>query len=121
MRRAIAVFLLACLGMLVPLAASPLRVCLMETKAAEAAACCAKCHQDPKHDPGCCVEIEQPDAPLPGFPAGLPAAIALDLPQPVFVLPPAELLPAIAQDYFEPIRGPDTPCRLRAILSIWRL
>jgi hypothetical protein len=120
MRRAIAVFLLACLGMLVPLAASPPCICLLETKAAEAS-CCRKCHQEPKRDPACCVEVEQPDATLPGFPAGLPPVIAISLPRPVFVLPPVELLPAEAERYFEPIRGPDTPTRHRAILGVWRL
>ena len=120
MRRAIAVFLLACLGMLVPLAASPLRICLLDGKAMKTS-CCAKCEQEPKHDPSCCVEIEQHDAPLPDFPAGVPAVIAIELPPPVFVLPPAELLSAVAEGYFEPIRGPDTPCRHRAILGVWRL
>ena len=120
MRRVIAVFLLACLGVLVPLAASPLRICLLETKAAETS-CCSKCHQESKHDPACCLDIEQPAAPLPGFPEGVPVAIAIDLPPPVFDLPPVELLPAVAKDYFAPIRGPDTPCRHRAILGVWRL
>ena len=106
--------------MLVPLAASPMRICLMETKAAKEI-CCPKCHKAPKHDPACCVEIEQHDAPLPGFPEGLPAAIAIDLPPPVFELPPVELLPAVVLGYFEPIRGPDEPCRHRAILGVWRL
>lgn len=120
MRRAIAVFLLACLGMLVPLAATPVRICLLETKAAKTT-CCPKCHQEPKHDPACCLEIEQQEAPLPGFPEGLPAVIAIDLPPPVFDLPPVELLPVAVPGMFEPIRGPDTPCRHRAILGVWRL
>lgn len=121
MRRAIAVLLLACLGMMVPLAAAPLRFCLMKSQVVSSMSC-PKCHKLPKpHEAPCCLEIDQPDATLPGIPLGLPPVVAIDLPPPVFVLPPVELLPASAEAYFEPIRGPDTPGRHRAVLGVWRL
>ena len=122
MRRAIAVFLLACLGMIIPLAASPVRICLIEARIVGDAPCCPKCKKETKHDPSCCVDMDElPDAPLATLPAGLPPIVAIDLPPPVFVLPPANLVPAAALEMFEPIRGPDTPCSFRARLGVWRL
>ncbi|WP_035607357.1 hypothetical protein [Haloferula sp. BvORR071] len=104
--------------MLIPLAASPVRICLVETKAA--ASCCAKCKQ--KHTPECCLDVERlPKAQPPATPVGLPPAAAIDLPPVVFELPPVNLVPLAAFDWFEPIRGPDTPCCLRARLGVWRL
>ena len=80
MRRLIALLLLACLGMMIPLAGSPLRLCLLENRllvggsqcAGEKDLCCPDCgdhHEDP-----CCVQLEElPDAPVPGIPDELPA------------------------------------------------
>ncbi len=106
--------------MMVPLAGMPVRICTMKAQVVTAP-CCPKCKKESKHDPACCLEIDQPDSTLPGIPQSLPPAIAIDLPPPVFVLPPVELLPASAEAYFEPIRGPDTPGRHRAVLGVWRL
>ncbi|WP_367875074.1 hypothetical protein [Luteolibacter sp. Populi] len=122
MRRAIAVFLLACLGMIIPLAASPVRICLLESSVAEQESCCSKCRKEHKHEPSCCVDVDElPDAPLATLPEGLPPIVAIDLPPPVFLLPPVNLVPAAALEMFEPIRGPDTPCSFRARLGVWRL
>jgi hypothetical protein len=124
MRRAIAAFLLACLGMMVPLAGAPVRICLIENKikAAGEEPCCPKCEKETKHDPECCVPVEEiPDAPLAGFPEGVPPLMAVDLPAQAYILPPVAMVPVAVFSAAAPIRGPDGPCRLRAILGVWRL
>jgi hypothetical protein len=126
MRRVIAALLLVCLGMMVPLAAAPVRLCLVEHRllvagcGAEKSPCCPDCGDH--HEEPCCVELEDlPDAPAPSVPEGLPAMAVLDLPAPVFVVPPAVLVEASAFEAAAPIRGPDSPAAWRALLEVWRL
>ena len=124
MRRAIAALLLACLGMMIPLAASPVRICLIENeiKAAAEAPCCPKCEKEPGHGSDCCMQVDElPDAPPAGFPEGVPPLIAVDLPVQGFILPAVELVPLEVFSAGAPIRGPDEPCKLRAKLGVWRL
>jgi hypothetical protein len=124
MRRVIAAFLLACLGMMIPLAAAPVRVCLIENelKAAGEKACCSKCKKETKHDSHCCVQVDElPDAPPIGAPEGVPPLMAVDLPPQPFLLPPVAIVPMESYAAATPIRGPDEPCRQRAILGVWRL
>lgn len=115
--------------MLIPLAATPVRLCLLEQRllipgASECglkkSPCCPDCgdhHEDP-----CCVDLEDlPDAPAPSAPEGLPAIAVIDLPAPVFVLPPAVLREASSYEAAVPIRGPDSPAAWRARLEVWRL
>lgn len=129
MRRVIAALLLVCLGIMVPLAAMPVRLCLLEHRVLVPGAseckvkkskCCPDCgghHQKP-----CCVDLEEmPDATAPSVPEGLPAIVAIDLPAPVFVLPPAVLVEDSTYEAAVPIRGPDSPSAWRARLEVWRL
>jgi hypothetical protein len=129
MRRAIAALLLVCLGILVPLAATPVRLCLLEQRllvpgamecGLKESACCPDCGDH--HEEPCCLDLEDlPDAPAPSFPQGLPAIAAIDLPAPVFVLPPAVLVEDSGFEAAVPIRGPDSPAAWRARLEVWRL
>ena len=124
----IAVLLLACLGMMIPLAGSPLRLCLLENRllpggaecGAEKDPCCPDCgdhHEDP-----CCVELEElPDAPVPLYPDELPAPLVMDLPSPAFIAPLPVLGAGSVHRAATPIRGPDTPAAHRALLGVWRL
>lgn len=124
MRRVIAAFLLACLGMMIPLAAAPLRICLIENRITEAGEepCCPKCKKETKHDSDCCVQFDElPEAPVANFPEGVPPLMAVDLPPQTFVLPPVAIVPVEIFIPAAPIRGPDEPCRLRAKLGVWRL
>lgn len=129
MKRVIAAFLLACLGMMIPLAGSPLRLCLLENRllvggskcgAEEKDPCCPDCgdhHEDP-----CCVELEEmPDVPVPSAPDELPAPPVMDLPEAAFVAPPPVLAASSVHLAATPIRGPDTPAAHRAWLGVWRL
>ena len=124
MRRVIAAFLLACLGMMIPLAAAPLRICLLENEIMAAAAkpCCPECKKETKHESDCCMQLEElPDAPLAGFPEEVPPLMAVDLPSEPFLLPPVAVVPVETYCASTPIRGPDEPHRLQAILGVWRL
>ena len=129
MRRAIAALLLVCLGILVPLATTPVRLCLLEQRvlipgASECQERKSKCCDDcgGHHEKPCCVDLEEmPDATAPSLPEGLPAIVAIDLPPPVFVLPPAVLVEASSYEAAIPIRGPDSPSAWRARLEVWRL
>ncbi len=128
MKRVIAAFLLACLGMMIPLAGSPLRLCLLENRllmggsecGAEKDPCCPDCgdhHEDP-----CCVELEElPDVPVPPTPDELPAPLVMDLPKLAFVAPPPVITDSSVHLAATPIRGPDTPSAYCALLGVWRL
>lgn len=131
MQRFIAALLLACLGITVPLAAAPLRLCLIEgrvlvpgvDRCAEAAPpdCCKHCQADPEREP-CCLELEEmPDAPAPSTPENLPAPPVMDLPVPAFVAPPAIGCAPAVHSPATPVRGPDGPAAQRARLEVWRL
>lgn len=128
MQRLVAAILLACLGMMIPLAGSPLRLCLLENRllvggsgcGAEKDPCCRDCGDSPE-DP-CCVELEEmPDVPVPPVPDELPAPPVMDLPEPAFVAPPPVLAAVSVHLAATPIRGPDTPAAHRAVLGVWRL
>ena len=108
------------------MAATPVRVCLLEHRpdvsecGLKKSKCCPDCG-DHRKEP-CCVDLEElPDAPPPSFPQGLPAIATIDLPPPVFVLPPAVLVEGAVFDVETPIRGPDSPAAWRARLEVWRL
>jgi hypothetical protein len=129
MRRAIAALLLACLGILIPLAATPVRLCLLEHRllvpggsgcGAEKSPCCPDCGDH--HEVPCCVDLEDlPDAPAPAAPEGLPVIAAVDLPESLFRAPPAVLVASSSFEAAVPIRGPDSPAAWRALLEVWRL
>jgi hypothetical protein len=129
MRRAIAALLLACLGMMIPLAATPVRLCLLEHRllvpgvsgcGLEKSPCCPDCGDH--HEEPCCVDLEDlPDAPAPSAPEGLPAITVVDLPAAVFTVPPAVLVAGAIAEAAVPIRGPDSPAAWRALWEVWRL
>lgn len=128
MKRVIAAFLLACLGMMIPLAGSPLRLCLLENRlllggsecGEEKYPCCPDCGDH--HENPCCVELEElPEAPAPPAPDVLPSPLVMDLPAPAFIAPPPLITACSVYFAATPIRGPDTPAAHRALLGVWRL
>lgn len=133
MRRAIAAFLLVCLGVIIPLAGSPVRICLLDGKLlmpgisecsrdTVKAPCCPDCGEKEHGDSPCCLAIDElPDATPPAIADPLPAAIVMDLPEPLFRIPaPAPATAAVFRAAV-PIRGPDSPAARRAVLGVWRL
>jgi hypothetical protein len=128
MRKVIAAFLLACLGIMLPTAATPVRVCFLEEEILIAAAgpdskCCPDCTRETDESDPCCMDLE-----------ALAAAAAA--PQPSIELPPAILTEVVGNAILAPlrterdrkvfarperIRGPTSPAAHRAVLGIWRL
>ncbi len=133
MRRVMAAFLLICLGVVIPLAGSPVRICQLDGKLllpgmsecsrdATKAPCCPGSGEREHEESPCCLAIDElPDAtpPVPGDP--LPAAIAMDLPEPLLSIPDPALAAAAAFRAAVPIRGPDSPAARRAMFGVWRL
>lgn len=133
MKRLVAAMVLACLGITLPLAACPLRLCLVDGRvlvpgidrcADDKSAppdCCKNCQPDPQRDP-CCLDLEEmPDAPAPTPPDELVAPPSMDLPPPAFVAPPPVMTGGPVHLAATPIRGPDSPAARRALLGVWRL
>ena len=133
MRRVIAAFLLACLGMIIPLAGSPVRFCVLDhkvliqgsgtcSKESKKKSCCPDCREKKSEGDPCCLEVDHlPDATPPASPDSVPPALVMDLPEPMFMAP---VMAPVVEHVFTaatPIRGPDTPTAHRALLGIWRL
>ena len=124
MRSALAIFLIFCVGMMIPAPASSVRVCLLEQRIISLCPqveCCEDCEKNQNPPDPCCVEVEKlPDVAVPHAPLGLPPAIVTEIAIPVSPQPAAgvELKVFSAS---EPIRGPDSPTAYRAVLGIWRL
>ena len=133
MRRFLASLLLLCFGIIVPVAALPMRVCLLEGKVllpgfasfGEAAThqdkCCPDCGTHGKGD-SCCHDLKKPpDAPQPSGPLVLPPLFFCELSSRL-VQPPCPV--AEAPELFAPavpIRSPDPPGLRRALLGIWNI
>ncbi len=129
MRQLLAILLLACFGIILPTAASPIRICILEqAAAAEAESEGGKCCPNPECTRGepdhisCCLDLEGlPDASAPQPLIELPALIVTDLPNGVCLPPVVTELSRKAYSASEPIRGLDSPAAYRAVLGIWRL
>ncbi len=126
-RKVIAVFLLACFGILLPTAASTVRVCLLEERILIAetstdSKCCSDCNRDTDEHNPCCMDLEAlPDAPTPQPSVELPPIVITNLPL-ASIPPPITLDPDCWIDApLGLIRGPTSPAAYRAVLSIWRL
>jgi hypothetical protein len=136
-RQFIALLLLASLGVMIPTAISPVRVCRLEsavhvggfesfgtvTRAdgSQKVKCCSECggKEDGEHDP-CCVELQKlPDAPAPSAPVGLPPVLPVEIDDFLVRLEcPVEYLPEVFSAA-EPIRGPTSSGIRRALLGVW--
>lgn len=124
-RRLASLILLACLGLLLPLAGGPLHLCLAAKAAAECCeveavdpCCCGE--SDPQGDP-CCIDVpELPDGlPVDGAPV-VPAVPIADLPVVTQCGMIPELLPARVTLERESIRPP--PWReSQWMFGVWRL
>lgn len=131
-RQFLAVLLLVCFGAMLPTAACPIRICLLEgeiyeggftsfgTTGSGKSKCCEDCGQ--RHDEDCCTDLKGlPDSTLPVWAVEMPAMIAVDLPPVISMGPPVRLLPEIVFHPSVPIRGPDSPGLRQAMLASWRI
>ena len=134
MRKSLAAFLLVCLGVLIPLAASPVRVCLLDGTITSAAfppgapdecadgGCCPDCNRDADPQAPCCVDLEElPDSSVPHPPVELPPAVFAELPP--HACPEASIAEPFRSGSHRPVanRGPASPAAYRAVLGTWRL
>ena len=122
-----AVLLLACFGILLPTAASPVRVCMLENRLLVSEVdsdsnCCSDCTRETDERNPCCMDLEAlPDASAPQPSVDLP-------PITITELQVAAIPPPMTVDLYRwidsptgAIRGPTSPAAYRAVLSIWRL
>jgi hypothetical protein len=118
MRRLIATMLAICLGILLPSAAMPVRVCLLGSEE-RSDHCCNSCN-DTRQD--CCADLDLlPDSPLPGGLFETPAFVGYAIPsistEPhgiITHIPPPPCFTRLPTGI-----GPPT-ARL-AVLNVWRL
>ncbi len=127
MRKAIAAFLLACIGAMLPMAAAPVRLCLLKERLLVAETsrdknCCDDCGRETNIPEPCCVDLEAlPDSVAPQPVIGPPPVAIRWLP--AALLPPAAVECSGLEDESRsaPTRGPTSPAAYRAVLAIWRL
>jgi hypothetical protein len=123
-RKGIAVLLLACFGMLIPAAALPLRVCMLEkrvlsTEVHSDANCCSDCTRETDDREPCCLDLDAiPDSPVPQPSL---SSIVIDLPTEALAAPPWIDLSHGVLALTVLIRGPVPPAARRAMLGVWRL
>lgn len=129
LRQFIAILLLACFGILVPVSASQVRVCLLEGDSAgvligqdAGEKCCEECSRGSEVPEPCCVDVEDlPDSTSPQSSYELPPVVLTDLPEMLRPAPLHQEVQPRAIPRLEPIRGPTSPTAYRAVLGIWTL
>lgn len=138
MRRLIAMLLLACLGMMIPTAVMPMRICSLESSVhlagfqsfgiahekdgSEKVKCCPHCGEDEDENNPCCVELKKlPDSPEAPMLFGLPAFLPVELADFQISVERIEFLLPEVFEAARPIRGPTDHSRRRAMLGVWTI
>jgi hypothetical protein len=118
MRRCMAAVLVFCLGALLPLAATPLHVCLLDA-AEQSAGCCDNCTSG-AHD--CCAEVRLlPDALMPSGSQTDPALVRSVVPHAMVLLPRIPETIAPPPCFAQPRAGIGPPTDRFAVLNVWIL
>lgn len=133
MRRVLAAFLTVCLGILIPVVASPMRVCFLDDSvllpgfatygetSAHKDKCCPDCGDTDEGDT-CCLDLKRlPDAEIHTGPVVLPSLVCCELDARVAVPRCPVTWMESAHLPATPIRGPDSPGSRRALLSVWTI
>jgi hypothetical protein len=123
-RKLIAALLLVCFGILVPVAASSVRICLLEESqlVAGASDCCSGCDQETNQQDPCCMDLEAlPDASAPQPSVELPPLIVTELPESLLPGPSLFALCGLTDSQSALIHRAKSPAAYRAVLGIWRL
>lgn len=118
MRNLIATILAICLGILLPSAPIPVRVCLLDP-AVRSEDCCGTCSAS---DKDCCVDTEVlPDSTLPAGSFETPAFVGYVIPPLMAELPliPERILPPPC--FARTPAGIGPPAAWLAVLNVWRL
>lgn len=118
MKNFVATLLLICFGLLMPVAALPVRVCLLDLEERQPE-CCQKCGV--KHD-NCCKDLDQiPDSVVPGGPMAPLMFVPFELPVWEIAAVGEVIVESSPREISPPIRGPDSPAAFRAVLGIWSI
>jgi hypothetical protein len=137
-RQTIALLLMTCFGIMIPTAASAMRVCRLEStayvggfksygvstdsKGDEKAKCCPDCGEESQEDDPCCVDLKKlPDAPAPAAPIGLPPFLPVEIRDYAVSIERLESFSPEVYSAAEPIRGPTQRFVRRALLGIWNI
>jgi hypothetical protein len=133
MRRLLAAFLTVCLGILIPVAASPMRFCFLDDSvllpgfatygetSTHKDKCCPDCGGTEQGE-SCCLDLKKlPDAEFPTGPVVLPSLVCCELDVRIAVPPCPVIWMESAHVPATPIRGPDSPGSWRALLSVWNI
>lgn len=130
--------LLACLGMMIPTAVVPTRVCSLESSVlaggfesygiaqrkdgSEKVKCCPLCGEEEDEDNPCCVDIQKlPDSPEASHPFGLPPVLPVEIAEFQVTVKRVEFQLPEVFEAARPIRGPTDPGRRRAMLGVWTI
>ena len=118
MRKLMPLILAVCLGILLPTAATSLRVCLLDP-AERSENCCDDCSSGTED---CCVDSDGlPDAPLPGGNFETPAFVGYAIPPAMAELPGILGRPIPPPCIARPRTGIGPPMARLAVLNVWRL
>lgn len=129
--------LLVCLGMMIPTAAMPMRVCSLESSVhlggfesygvvhlkdgTEKVKCCPHCGEKEDENNPCCVDVQKlPDSPE-FIPFGLPPFLPVEIAEFQITVKRVEFLLPEVYEAAQPIRGPTDPGRRRAMLGVWTI
>jgi len=127
MRRVIATFLLVCLGIMLPTAASPVRICFLQEQIITAnvgpdSSCCPDCTKETHDSTPCCVDLEtMPDAATPQPSIERPPIISISICENAILGPLSITYDRKSSLLPQRVWGPTSPTAHRAVLGIWRL
>ena len=118
MRKLTATILVICLGILLPAAAIPVRICLLDLEERKDD-CCNTCSSD---NEDCCADLAPiPDAPVPNGNFETPPFIGFALPPSMVELPPIPERIVPPPCHARPPTGIGPPTARMAALNVWRL
>lgn len=133
MRRLFAVLLTVCLGILIPVVALPVRVCLLDDSVllpgfstygespSHKDKCCLDCGNTDSGE-SCCFELKKlPDAEFPTGRLVLPILVCCEYDIGISVPPYSVIAREMPFLPSAPIRSPNSPGERRALLEIWNI
>lgn len=118
MRKFTATILVICLGMLLPVAAMPVRICLLDLEE-RTDDCCRTCPSDSND---CCADLDPlPDTSIPGGNFETPSFVGYAIPPTLATLPLIPERIALPRCHARPPTGIGPPAARLAVLNVWRL
>jgi hypothetical protein len=118
MRRFTAIILVICFGILIPAAATPIRICLLDPEE-RTGDCCRTCSSDSNE---CCADLAPlPDTSIPNGNFETPSFVGYPIPYTLATLPLIAERIALPSRHARPAAGIGPPTARLAALNVWRL